>query len=77
MEKYGWTRDNEGKLNIIWDTPENVSKAQEIVHQTFLGVNAKLGVIPKNAVARETAAIADRDASALAAETYLYHFPLP
>ena len=43
LEKYGWTRDSEGKLDIIWDTPENISKAKEIVNQTFSGCKCKTG----------------------------------
>ena len=54
-------------MDIIWDTPENVSKAKEIEH--FLGVNAKLGTTPENAVARETVATVVQDA-----EIYLHQF---
>ena len=77
LEKYGWTRDSEGKLDIIWDTPENVSKAKEIVNQTFSGCKCKTGCDTRKCSCKKMVAIVVQDASALAAESNLHHFLHP
>ena len=47
MGNYGWTRDSTGKLDVVWENPENVQKAKEMINLTFSGCKCKTGCMSK------------------------------
>ena len=42
LEKFGWKR-SDGKLEVIWEVPENIAKVQQRIQYTFSGCKCKKG----------------------------------
>lgn len=42
LEQYGCSRENE-KLQIVWDTPENIARKLDQLHSVFNGCKCKTG----------------------------------
>ena len=42
MSEYGWERQD-GKLNIVWDVPENITRVQERIEYILKGCRCKTG----------------------------------
>ncbi len=43
LTTYGWQRNNENKLEIVWDTPENIAKVQSTLEHVLHGCKCKTG----------------------------------
>ena len=60
LEKFGWKR-SDGKLEVIWEVPENIAKVQQ---RHSLAASVKRGVEQEDANASKKGKSVDQDADA-------------
>lgn len=55
LDAYGWSRQPDGKLEVVWDTVENQTKAKERIEFVLKGCKCKTGCTSKRCKCKKSA----------------------